>query len=195
MTVAERVLPVIYKDYTTGMTVDELIGAQMPTAAGILNDINFSSLTSLQSQQSALNDRLSQLGLDPNSVTVSAQDTQAQLEKEINAQIETFRQQTIDQTRDELSQRFDISIQTNESVHDVLRAIIGRQFDRYVRQYVTFVPALLAVALFFVLRFFTSLVQAVVVWGAWLMFKLLKALKIFVISQQTVPAERVDWSA
>jgi hypothetical protein len=193
VTVVERGLPLIYKQYTSGMTVDQLIGAQMPTAEGILQDIRFSSLQSTQQQQAALNDRLSQLGLDPNSITISNKESEAALRKQIDDQIASFRQQTIDQTRQELSKRFDITITPNESVHNLLVAIIGRQFNRYVRQYVIFVPALLALALFFVLRFATSLLQAVVVWGGWLLMKIYRATHILYISQKTVPAEHVDW--
>lgn len=193
VTVTERGLPLLYKSYKTGMTVDELIGAQLPTADGILKDINFESLKTNQAQQAAINDRLSQLGIDSNGVNISTKDTEATIRQELDQQINSLRQQTIDQTRQELSQRFNITIKPNETVHDVLAAIIGLQFNRYVKQYVSFVPVLLALALFFVLRFATSLLQAVVVWGAWLCLKIYRWTNVIKITQQTVPAEKAEW--
>lgn len=195
VTVVERGLPLIYKSYKPGMTVDELIGAQLPTADGILRDINFSSLNTGQAQQTALNDRLSQLGIEAPNVAISQKETEASIRQQLDQQLMTLRQQTIDQTRQELSQRFNIAIKPNESMHDVLAAIVGMQFNRYVRRYVTLVPALLALALFFVLRFSTSVLQAVVVWGGWLGMKVLRLTKMVQVKHQTVPAEIVEWGS
>ncbi len=193
VTVTERALPIVYKSYKQGMTVDELIGAQMPTADSILRDINFSSLNTGQAQQTAINDQLSKLGVDTSGLNISTKETEASIRQQLDQQLLNLRQQTIDSTRQELSQRFDVTIKPNETVHDMLVAVIGLQYDRYVQRYVTFVPVLLALALFFVLRFATSLLQAVVVWGAWVFLKMYRAANVVRITHQTVPAEKVEW--
>ncbi len=193
VTLTERALPLAYKDYRPGMTIDELIGAQIPTADSILKDIKFDAFTNKTEQQKALEQKLADLGLDPNSVTVDVRQGEAQVKQQIDAKLQEFRAQTIDQARQELAKRLDIPLQGNETVHAALAQVIGKQFDAYVRRYVTFVPVLLALALFFILRFFTSLLQAVVVWFGWLYLRLIRAFKLIQITHQTVPAERVEW--
>ncbi len=193
VTISEQALPTFYKDYRPRMTVDELIGAQMPTSDSILKDINFDSFTNQTQQQQVLQQKLQDLGLDPNQVKVNVKQGQAEVKRQIDLKLQEFRQQTIDQARGELTKRFAIPLQGSDTVHDALIRIIGKQFDAYVRRYVTFVPALLALALFFILRFFTSLLQAVVVWFGWLYLRLGRALKLVQITHQTVPAEKVEW--
>lgn len=193
VTLTERILPTVYKDYRPGMTVDELIGAQIPTADSILKDIKFDTLSTPTEQQQALQQKLTELGLDSSQVKVDVKQGEAQVKQQINAKLQEFRAQTIDQARQELSKRFGISLEGSDTVHRALVKVIGKQFDTYVRRYVTFVPALLALALFFVLRFFTSLFQAVVVWFGWLYLRILRALKVVQITHQTVPAEKVEW--
>lgn len=175
------------------MTVDELIGAQLPDASTILKDINFTSLQTQAAQQRALKDKLAQLGINTNQATINVSQTTQQIEQQVNAKLVEFRQQAIDQTRQELSQRFGVPITSRETVHQLLVDVIGLQFDRYVRRFVNFVPALLALALFFILRFATSLFQAVVVWSGWLFLKLYRLFRFVRIAQQTVQAEKVEW--
>lgn len=194
VTLSERALPFAYKEYKVGMTVDELIGAQIPTADAILKDINFDAFTNKTQQQDALEKKLTDLGLDTSAVNVDVKQGEAQVKAEIDAKLKEFRAQTIDQARDELAQRLGIPMKGTDTVHDSLTLIIGKQFDAYVRRWVTFVPVLLALVLFFVLRFFTSLLQAVVVWFGWLYLRACRALKVIVITHQTVPAEKVEWA-
>lgn len=194
VTLTERALPVVYREYRSGMTVDELIGAQLPTADSILNDIHFADLTNQAQEEQALQQKLKDLGLSPSEAAISLNQGEAELRRQLDAKLSEFRAQTIDQTRQELSQRLGVPIQGQETVHAVLVKVIGKQFDAYVRRYVTFVPVLLALALFFILRFFTSLLQAVVVWFGWLYLRLCRAFKLIQITHQTVPAEKVEWA-
>lgn len=194
VTLSERALPFAYKDYKVGMTVDELIGAQIPTADAILKDINFDAFSNQTEQQKALEQKLNDLGLDSSAVNVDVKQGEAQIKAEIDAKLQEYRAQTIDQAREELTQRLGITLKGSDTVHDALTRVIGKQFDAYVRRWVTFVPVLLALVLFFVLRFFTSLLQAVVVWFGWLYLRICRALKVVVITHQTVPAEKVEWA-
>ncbi len=195
VTLTERALPVVYKEYQPGMTVDELIGAQIPTADSILKDINFNALTDQAQQQQALQQKLKDLGLNPGEVNVNVKQGEAELKRQIDAKLIEFRAQTIDQARQELAERLGIPLQGSDTVHAALVKVVGKQFDAYVRRYVTFVPVLLALALFFILRFFTSLLQAVVVWFGWLYLRLCRAFKLVQITHQTVPAEKVEWGS
>lgn len=194
VTLSERALPIAYSEYKVGMTVDELIGAQIPTADAILDDINFNAFTNQADQQAALQKRLADLGLDSNAVNINVKQGEAQVKAQIDAKLQEFRAQTIGQARDELAKRLDIPLKGTDTVHDALTRVIGKQFDAYVRRWVTFIPVLLALALFFVLRLFTSLLQAVVVWFGWLYLRICRAFKIIIITHQTVPAEKVEWA-
>jgi len=193
VTLSERILPIVYKEYKVGMTVDELIGAQIPTADSILKDVKFEAFTNQNQQQAALQQKLTDLGLDPSVVTVDVKQGEAQVKQQIDAKLQEFRQQTIDQARSELSKRLGIPLAGTDTVHAALTRVVGKQFDTYVKRYVVFVPVLLALSLFFILRFFTSLLQAVVVWFGWLYLRLCRAFKVIQISHQTVPAEKVEW--
>ncbi|MEK7537962.1 MAG: hypothetical protein AAB619_03245 [Patescibacteria group bacterium] len=193
VTLTERALPTFYKDYRVGMTVDELIGAQIPTADSILKGIKFDAFTDQTQQQQALQQKLQDLGLDPNTLNINVKQGEAQVRQQIDAKLQEFRTQTIDQARQELAKRLDIPLAGTDTIHDALIRVVGKQFDAYVRRYVTFVPVLLALALFFILRFFTSFLQAVVVWFGWVFLKLYRAFKLVQITHQTVPAEKVEW--
>lgn len=193
VTITERALPTYYKEYHEGMTIDELIGAQIPTADSILRDINFDAFTNKTEQQQALEQKLENLGLDSSVVTVDVQQGEAQVRQQIDQKLIEFHKQTVDQAREELAQRLDIPLKGSDTVHDTLERVIGKQFDTYVRRYVTFVPVLLALALFFILRIFTSLLQATVVWFGWLYLRLCRLLKLIHITHQTVPAEKLEW--
>lgn len=193
VTLTERVMPAVYKDYRSDMTVDQLIGAQLPNAEKILSDIHFNELTSQADRQRALEETLSSIGYSPNELNLNLKQSEEDLRRQLDLKLQEFRDQTIDQARQELGERLDVTLKGNETMHEVLRNIIGRQFDRYVRRYVTIVPALLAVALFFILRVATSLFQAVVVWMGWLLLRLYRGLKVLSVTHQTVPAEKLDW--
>lgn len=192
--ITERSFPAIYKEYRPGMTVDELIGAQIPTADSILQDINFNAFSSQTEQQQALEQKLEDLGLDPNLIQVDVKQGEASVRQQIDQKLQEFHKQTVDQAREELSKRLGIALQGSDTVHDALQRVVGKQFDTYVRRYVTFVPVLLALALFFILRFFTSLLQAGVVWFGWLYLRFCRLFKVIQITHQTVPAEKVEWA-
>jgi len=193
VTITERALPTYYRDYREGMTIDELIGAQIPTADTILRDINFNAFTNQTEQQEAVEQKLEALGLDSSVVQVDVQKGEAQVRAQIDEKLLEFHKQTVDQAREELAKRLDIPLKGSDTVHDALERVIGKQFNTYIRRYVSFVPVLLALALFFILRIFTSLLQACVVWFGWLYFRLCRLFKLIHITHQTVPAEKVEW--
>lgn len=192
--ITERTLPTFYKDYREGMTVDQLIGAQIPTADAILKDINFDAFTSQAQQQQALEEKLQDLGLDPSIISVDVKQGEASVRQQIDAKLMEFHAQTVDQARLELAKRLDIPLEGDDTIHDVLARVVGKQFDTYARRYVSFVPVLLALVLFFVLRVSTSLLQASVVWCGWLYMRLCRLFKLITITHQTVPAEKVEWA-
>lgn len=191
--ILERALPGFYSDYRPGMTIDELIGAQIPTADAILKDINFSAFTNQTEQQQVLEQKLENLGLDPSIIAVDVRQGESSVRQQIDGKLIEFHSQTVDQARQELAKRFDVLLAGDDTVHDVLARIVGKQFNAYVRQYVNFVPVLLALALFFVLRVFTNLLQAAIVWCGWLYFRLCRLLKLIRVTHQTVPAEKAEW--
>lgn len=193
VTIAERALPTLYHDYEPGMSIDQLIGAQMPTADSILNEIQFTNLPTTAQKQEALSKKLQDLGIDANDAAINTAQSQAIVKAELEARLAEFRAQTIDATRRELEQRLGVSVSGSDSVHDVLKRLVGKQFNTYVSRWVQFVPMLLALALFFILRIFTSLFQAVVVWCGWLYLKLCRGLNLVSVTHQTVPAERLQW--
>jgi len=98
-----------------------------------------------------------------------------------------------EQVRTNLSDQFSVPILGEDKVHVVLVRVVNRQFERYIKKYVEFVPWLLALALFFVLRIFSSVFLFATAWIGWLMYRLYRSLHIFEINHVTVPAESLDW--
>ncbi len=194
-TLTEKAMPLIYKNYSSDMTVDELLGAQLPTADSIFSDIQFDSLNTQTQKQQALEQKLVAIGLTPSEVNIDLKKNEADIRRQIDERIAQYRKQTIDQARKELGARFNVVLKGDETMHKVLTDIVGRQYNQHFQRYATVVPIVLAAALFFLLRIGTSLFQAIIVWGGWLFLKIYRWLRVLTITHQTVPAEKMEWGS
>lgn len=193
VSLAERFLGNAFKEYRPDMTVDEVIGLQVPSAAELLKDLNFDTLNQAELQEK-LSDALSSIeGFDPASFRLDPAANRSELERQLDAKLNETRRQLSTEVRQNLSDQFGVPISGNDLVHDVLVRIVNRQFERYVRNYVQFVPWLLVLALFFILRIFSSLF----LWSAsiigWLVYRLYRSLHLIEVQHETVPAEVLNW--
>lgn len=105
----------------------------------------------------------------------------------------TFTHAELDQARNELSQRLGLTLRGDESMHQALVEFVSKQYQPYINRYLNFIPSLLAVALFFLLRIFSIFFQWAIVAFGWLLYRLLRFVGVVRIDHLTVPAERLRW--
>lgn len=193
ISIIERFLPVAYKEYDPDMTVDDLIGLQIPSAKDLLKDINFDQLNQVELEQQ-LRESLSKIeGYPVEEFQLDPATSRAELEAALDLELAQSRRQLSENIRTSLSDQFQVQISGNARLHDVLTEIVNKQFERYVSQYVTVLPWLLALALLFILRVFSGVFVATSAMIGWLLLWLYRHLHILHISNETVPAERIEW--
>lgn len=195
ISVTERFIPKIYPTYRANQTVDEFIGAQIPTADQIIGKLNFSAGTLSADEvrkQIEAQYGTNVPGLD--TIQLPTQVNMDQLRSELDKQFAAIRSDAVAQTREELANRFSVTLTGKETMHQVLQDIISRQFNQSVRRYVQFVPVLLAVAVFFVLRIFTVVFQWAVMLLGWGVIRMLRIFGALRETTTTVEARRLTWN-
>lgn len=190
---AEQLLPAVYPHYRSGITVDDLIGGQLPTADTILQEVNFNALPNASAQQQAIRDKLQSLGLDPAAFQINGQATTDAIRQQLATQLNQVRADAVSQARDQLGQSFGITLRGNETVHQALVDGLSQKFKPWLERYARVVPIILAVSLFLVLRIFAFLFIWLAAGVGWLLFVVLVGLKVLTKTIQTVPAETLDW--
>lgn len=191
--VTEQFLPRFYQGYQPDMTVDDLIASQLPTADTLLRDINFSQLTTQTAQQQALDDKLSSLGLDPQQANINVNVDTIELRNQLTDRLNLYRQDAVAQARDELSQRFTLSLKGTERIHDVLVTYVNRQLTTSLGRYVGFLPLLMAIGVFLLLRLFSFLYTWIIVGWGWLWFSAVRWMDVVRLVTTTVSGQRAEW--
>ncbi|MBI5466655.1 MAG: hypothetical protein HY975_00355, partial [Candidatus Kerfeldbacteria bacterium] len=193
VTISEKFLPLVYPHYQQGMTVDELIGGQIPTADDILRDVNFDALPTKAAQEAALRETLLSLGFDPEQFSLDSATTTAALKQSLDRQLSQFRTEAIAQTRATVGEKLNVVLRGDETVHQALIDIVTERFNPWLQRYAKVVPVILAVSIFLILRIFTFLFTWLALVFGWVMYRLLLALKIVHVVTRTVPAQSLEW--
>lgn len=193
-TSVERLLPRVKSDYRIGMTVDELLGLFIPKSDELLKNIDTSGGTLSQQQQTEVKQQLADRGVPIDQVQLDFTQTEDQLRLAIDGQINQFRGQIIANLRDELSRTLRLDMKGDETVQDVLQSYFGRQFNTYIRAYLSWLPPLLALALFFTLQLISIIFQWGILLVGWIWYRLLKLTRVLGVVHETVPAERLSWN-
>lgn len=191
VTLTERFLPRFYPSYRANMTVDELIGAQLPSAEELVNGIDL-KISGNKLTQDAEN-KLREAGVDVNKLNVDRTKNTAELQRAIDKQLDSFRQDTIDQSRQELGDRFKIDLRGDETVHEVIQSLINRQFTAATDRFSAVIPILLGVALFFILKVFSGLMVWVAMVVGWWWWHGLKMMKVVMVATVDEPVEKPSW--
>lgn len=191
VTLTERFLPRFYSGYRADMTVDELIGAQLPSAEELVKGIDLqisgNKLTTDAEQ------KLRDAGVDVNKLDINRAADTAELQEAIDQQLQTFRQDTIDQSRQELAKRFNIDLRGDETVHQVIQSLINRQFTAVTDRFSAVIPILLGVALFFILKVFSGFMVWVAMGVGWWWWHGLRMLKVVVVTTVNEPVDKPSW--
>ncbi len=193
VTLTEQFLPSIYHGYQPTMTVDQLIGSQLPDADTILNDIHFDQLANQAAKQQALNQKIEHIGLDPNQIHLDLRQDTAALRVQLSHQLATYRQKAIDQARDKLSQQLGLTVSGTEAVHQALTDLVSQKLSTAFGRYVSVIPIILAIGVFLLLRLFSFLYTWVILGFGWSLYRFLRLSKIVSLETTTVPAQHLEW--
>lgn len=194
-TTVERLLPNVRSEYRLGMTVDELLGLFIPKSDDVLKGVSPTSGQLSTAQQNQLKQQLSDRGVPVEQLDLDFSQTEAQLRIAIDAQIGEFRAEIIKNLRTELSRTLRIDLRGDETVQEALKGYFGRQFNTYIRDYLNWLPPLLALALFFTLRLVSIIFQWGIIVVGWAWYRLLRLTRILGVVHETVPAERLSWNS
>lgn len=188
-------LPLAVKNYVPEMTVDELIGQQLPDTTELVQGLRRGAFT--QSEREEFETKLRADGIDPSAVDLdrlfSAKPEQREaLFREIDIKIDETKRAAIDAARERIADSFKISISGNERVDAAMRKIVTQYVERFTRPNQRLVPPLLAVSLFLTLALFAG----VYTWLTWLagitLFAIYRKSKIVTMVEEDVRAIRYE---
>lgn len=115
-----------------------------------------------------------------------------QLDAVVAEGLTAVQRQAVVQARNEFLDTFKITATGNEEMQSVVRKIVSKNVERYITPYEKFIPALLALSLFFLLNFFNFLYSEIVKSASYLFFYLLVGLKFISVKKVQVEAEKVS---
>lgn len=193
-TTVERALPHIRSEYRIGMTIDEMLGLFIPRSEDVLDDITPTSGQLNVAQQNQLKQELADKGVPVEQLNLDFNQTEGQLKLAIDSQIAQFRSQIIANLRTEIGRTLRIDLPGDETVQAALQNYFARQFNTYIRDYLVWLPPLLALALFFTLRVVSIFFQWGILLLGWIWYRLLRLTRVLGIIHETVPAERLSWN-
>ncbi len=112
-------------------------------------------------------------------------------EQIINEAVKQAQGKALTEARQSFLDAFHIQANGTDTMDTVVQKIVRRQISQYVDPYVKFLPALFALALFFLLRIFTFLYKALIETFSTIVFTILKWMRFLSIEKIQVEAERV----
>lgn len=192
VTIVEKFLPRAYPQYRPSSTVEELLGSEVPTGQQIIDEVWPPEEKTLN--RSALEDKLRSLDLDPASNRLRLSGSRQELIAQLDRLFSGVRDQVIDQSAAELSQRFRVPINRTDRVHDVLVRLLNRQYLTYIGRFLPGLPAILALGLFFLLRLFQSVFHVVSVWLGWAWYGLLRLLRVWRVTEEKQSVQTLGWT-
>ncbi len=115
--------------------------------------------------------------------------------EEIDAAIEEgmagAKDEAIDVAREEFLNSFDIEATGDESMETVIGRFVSGYIDEYAEPYMKFIPALMAIGLYFVLHFFGFIYRELIKSMSFLVFHILVWLKFIKVEKIKVEAEKI----
>ena len=113
------------------------------------------------------------------------------LDKIINEGLLDIEKGALEQGRNQFLDNFGIKATGDERMEDVLRKIVVKNLTKYVEPYQQFVPALLAISLFFAMNIFGFIYREMVKSMSFLLFHILQWVHFIEIKKIKVDAEKV----
>lgn len=117
---------------------------------------------------------------------------QADLDKAIAEGLNQAELVALDQSRQQFLDTFRIEATGDEEMESVVNKIVRRNIDRYLGSYMKFIPALLALSVFFLLKIFTFLYVEISKSLSYLAFTVLVWFKFLHVKKVQVEAEKIS---
>ncbi|MBI5037192.1 MAG: hypothetical protein HZC01_00575 [Candidatus Kerfeldbacteria bacterium] len=115
-----------------------------------------------------------------------------ELDRQIKAGIAIAEQEVIAKARDEFLKSFEIEATGDERMDSVVRKVVAKNITRYVGPYEKFIPALLALSMFFLLNVFALFCRELIKIFAAILYHVLKWLHFFKVTKVQTEVEKVS---
>ncbi|MFA6098714.1 MAG: hypothetical protein WCV50_02990 [Patescibacteria group bacterium] len=116
---------------------------------------------------------------------------QAELDKAINEGLAGAEQEAVDTFRESLLDTFQIQASGSDTMDEVEKKIVSKNVDKYIGSFKKFIPALLAISLFFVLNIFSFVYRELIKSFTFLAFHILVWLHFIKVKKVQVEAEKI----
>ncbi len=140
--------------------------------------------------QMTLDEFIYNIGVAPSSEKVKSVIGQEKLNDVIQQGITAAEEVAVDEARDSFLNTFKIEASGDEKMDAVVQKIVRRNADRYLGNFYKFIPALLAISIFFLLNVFDIIYREVIAILSYLLFKMMIAVGFFQLKKVQVEAEK-----
>lgn len=139
-----------------------------------------------------IDDFISNVGLSSvNKEEVGVETGQPEIDDVINEGLSGVQEGLIDEARDDLLETFGITATGDEEMQAVVEKIVRKNVQQYVDPYLKFVPALIAISLFFILSVLSFIYRELIKSFSYLLFHILVWLKFIKVKKIQVEAEKI----
>ena len=184
---------VYYGQLTTGQDASERVADQLAGSGNqvVQNILRLYYGDKFQPQQS-LDEFIKKIMLSGTDQLLQINTSQPELNKVIEAGLETVEQSVVDEARDGLLDTFGIQATGSESMETVIGKLAKKNIDQYFQPYLKFIPVLLAVSLFFLLSVFGFIYREIIKSLSYLVFQILFWTHFLTVKKVMVEAEKIS---
>ncbi len=193
VSVSERLVVQFYPAYQPEMTIDELIGEQIPTTDELLHSLTSKTNWSGDERQQII-DRLSSLGISGLQVPPAGAKIDV-VRTALDTELAAARGEMLKELRSGVSQQLGIELDGSETVHAALTRLADSRIRSRGSAFIKFLPPILSLSIFLALRLLSPLLELIVVAAGWLWYRILRSAHILQIRTEPAVAERLRWGS
>ncbi len=116
----------------------------------------------------------------------------AEIEKSIQEGLASAQGQLTDEARAKFLSTFGITASGTDRMEVIVEKIVNQQLEKYVAPYKKFLPAVLALSLFFVLKIFDIVYQPLIQFFSFIVYRVLSAFRFVRIGKVMISKERLE---
>ena len=139
-----------------------------------------------------LDDFIEQVGLGAVDSLLPEETGINEIDKVIEEGVQTATQVAVDEARESLLDTFNITASGDETMHTVIGRIITKNVEKYAEPYIHFVPAIFAIAIFFVLNILSFIYREMIKSLTVLLFHILVWIKFIKKRTETAEVEKIS---
>ncbi len=123
---------------------------------------------------------------------LSVETGQPVIDDAINEGLSSVQKGLVDEARDNFLETFGITAMGDEEMQEVIKKIVSKNILQYVDPYLKFVPALIAVSLFFILNVLSFIYRELIKSFSYLLFHILVWINFLKVSKIQIEAEKIS---